>query len=64
MKAFEKWWNNAHREIWLSRSTKKVAAEDGWKAALEWALNQDSGFCQCGCIEEFIEEELGIESDG
>lgn len=39
MKEFEKWYKNNHRDVWLSRSTKRVAAEDGWKAALEWVLN-------------------------
>jgi len=47
MEQFEKWQKEALR-FHYSPNTYG-GAEMGWKAALEWVLSIDSGFCTCGC---------------
>jgi hypothetical protein len=47
MKEFEKWWKAyAFNRFLLPDNCAKA----GWKAALEWVLSIDSGFCNCGMI--------------
>ena len=51
-KAFDKWLDEAevppeHQPMgWYAWER---GAQSGWRAALEWALSIDSGFCSCGC---------------
>ncbi len=69
MKEFDKWF-----ERWLKNNSNcikrnfyhasKIASYDAWKAALEWVLlRANSGFCQCGCIEDSIMNEFGLSNE-
>ncbi len=53
MTGFDKWFDRQHR-----KEIQREFGEDVWKAALNWVLSLDSDFCQCGCLEMQIEEEL------
>lgn len=70
MKAFDKWNSEHYFVLPITASTPSsywIALEERkeiWIAALEWVLNDaDSGFCQCGCLEDSIRKELGEENE-
>ena len=63
MKEFEKWCKNNYNpdeDLTASEDFKegyKDGREDGWKAALEWVLSIDSGFCSCGVPNDSWQED-------
>jgi hypothetical protein len=64
MKAFEEHWDytglsehvDYHPDpegpecIRVAGINRKEERKEGWRAALEWVLSIDSGFCNCGMI--------------
>jgi hypothetical protein len=65
MKAFTKWWNTPVKIEELKKEfeanlTRKSSLHDNiaalvWRAALEWALNENDGI---GCDPDKLEQEL------
>lgn len=55
MKEFEKWFKLYAKENPWRKDSDMI--KDAWKAALEWALSIDSGFCSCGCPNDSVDNE-------
>lgn len=46
MKEFDKWWREASKDERRYMPDDDYVAKDGWKAALEWALTQETDLQQ------------------
>ena len=58
MKEFEKWWlENMPDDMRYESAYHKALLQDGWKAALEWALTRCDSDRE-KCVHNDIEEEL------
>jgi len=62
LKEFEKWFEESNIE-WspsfpgYTFDDITSVSEQSWKAALEWVLSIDNGFCSCGCLNDSYENE-------